>query len=248
MKLQGVPICFSCDKPANPNRFCCVICYCCQFCSLECATVKHTKFLCQKLYYRKFYYQVKYGLSFAMVSTPTPGVMLDMDRFTDAILRTNEGKFCCQCDRTISSVKWTENVGLGLAKTGDNGLIAYLACPYPDKCQRNTKYPCGVFYQCQNNPKTAWGYVSIDDATSKKKNNYDMQLVFLNETPKHPYKSKRCVMTKRDPQKGKDGIYRITFVIIAKKGETRYAYSEKDNKWGKQYYKREWEFIFVDSK
>jgi hypothetical protein len=171
-----------------------------------------------------------------------------MAYFIDTIIKKDKGKgrFCCECDRTISSVKCKENVGLGLAKTGANGFVAYLACAKPDKCPRNTKYPCGVFYQCENVPKSVWGYISIEDATMAKKNCYDMQLVFLKEMSKPPLKSTKCVMTKRSPQKGKDGIFEITFVLIAKKGEKRYGYNEKNDKWGTLFYQREWEWKFLD--
>lgn len=244
-------VCFSCGgSTLKSKRFCCVLCHCCQFCSLECATIKHTTVHCQQLYYRSFSYQAKHTASFAITTTPTPGVMLDMVRFTDAIVRTDsgEGRFCCDCNRKISTVKQTENVGLGLARTGTGGFVAYMTCPKKE-CPRNTNYPCGVFFMCENNPNSFWGYVTIKDVTSREKDNYDMQVVCVRDVPKCPAKSKMCVMTKRDPQMGKDGIFQISFVVIAKKkGDVRYAYNEKDNKWGKQYYKREWEFIYVDSK
>jgi hypothetical protein len=247
MKLRA-GFCVSCGKSIS-ERFCCYVCKCSQFCSVTCAGI-HLDVHCDRLFYRSFAYQVRNASCFIHSPKPPPGVMLDMVHFTDAIVASDqgEGKFCCDCNRSISSVGPRENVGLGLSPTGTFGFVAYLTCPKKE-CPRNTKHPCGVFFMCQNNPNTYWGYVAIKDATSAREKNYDMQVIYVkNDTPKIPAKSKVYLMTKRDKEPGKDGIHQITFVVIAKKkGDIRYAYSEKDNKWGTKYYKREWEFLFVDS-
>lgn len=240
--------CVSCIKNPIFPVYACGACGCHAFCSLECATTKHEKHLCQKLYFRSLFFQLKYSVAFVpKLPFVPPRINYELCLFVDAIIRKNKhGKLSCDCkDRDISTIGCKENIGMGLQKHGDNGYIAYLKCTNPE-CPGNTKHPLAVFFRCTNNPQTFWGCVSYKEATQNNHEDYNMQLICVRDIEKKPTMR---VMTHTTGGEKRGDVIQVSFVVFAmdRKKKTKIAFSEQENKWGKEYYNKDWDFIFINS-